>query len=91
MSKPLKILLGIAAAVAFVGMLTFMMLGTRRFRCEVCMSWNGRMQCKTASGETRDEAVNTARAQACALTASGMSDSRACNAADPAQIRWIGE
>lgn len=78
-----------AAALAFVAVLVWSTLGQRRYRVEVCMEYQGRRSCRTASGATAEEAVRAAAANACTLIASGMTDSMACERTPPASVKWL--
>lgn len=89
MKKGHWIALGALLFVAFLGVMTMLMLGHRKHRVEVCMSFNGRSNCATAAGETRDDALRTATQAACTLIASGVTDSQACERGQPVGIRWL--
>lgn len=54
--------------------------------CVVCISYNGRMECRKASAATREEATRTAGDNACALLASGMTDTIACSNTLPSSV-----
>jgi len=51
--------------------------------CEVCMSYNGRSQCRSVSGSTVAEARQAAITNACAFLSSGVTDTMACGRRDP--------
>lgn len=87
MSRAKLILAGATLFVLFIGAMTFMMLGQRKNRVEVCMGFQGRTACKVASGETLDEAIRTATDNACALIASGVTDSGACSRSQPLSVK----
>lgn len=89
MSKGKWIALGAVLFIAFLGVMTYLMLGHRKNRVEVCMSFQGRTNCSTAAGETRDEAVRTATQAACTIIASGVTDSQACERSQPVSVRWL--
>ena len=83
-----KLILGSTALfLLFLGAMTFMMLGQRKNRVEVCMGFEGRTACKVASGETRDEAVRTATDNACALIAFGVTDNGQCGRSQPLSVK----
>lgn len=75
--------------LAVLGLLIYSSLGLRKHRVEVCVSFQGRTNCRTASGSTREQAVRTATDNACALIASGMTDSMACTSAPPTSVKWL--
>lgn len=89
MSKGKWIVLVVAGFLAFIGVMTYLMLGHRKNRVEVCMSFQGRSQCSIAAGETRDEALRTATQAACTLIASGVTDSQSCERSQPVSVRWL--
>lgn len=86
MSKP------VWAACLFVAIVLiaviYFSLGLRQFTCEVCMEFQGRINCATASGTTREEAVRTATDTACATISGGMTESIQCSRTTPASIEW---
>ena len=82
-------LLVILGLVAFGAILVYLTLGLRRHRVEVCITFHGNTNCRTAAGSSREEALRTATANACAQLASGMTDSMACEGTPPTSIRWL--
>lgn len=73
----------------FIGLLTYSMLGLRRNRVEVCVEFNGRTNCRVASGQTPELAQRTATQNACALIASGVTDTINCERKTPVSVRWL--
>lgn len=79
----------IALAVLGAAILVMIALSTSRqasVSCEVCISYEGASQCRTASGMTRDEAIRTATNNACTFLSSGMSDSIRCSNTPPSSV-----
>ena len=80
-------------AVAFVaivlGVIVFSTFHQERFRCQVCMAFNGRSDCRTASATTQPEAVRTAVSNACAQLASGVTESSQCENTPPTSVNWL--
>jgi len=64
-------------------------MGTNKFRCEVCITFNGRTACRTAGASTEAQAVRTATENACAQIASGVTDSMACESTPPQSVIWV--
>ena len=64
--------IGIVAVVAFIALLAWLSLGQKQHRVEVCVEFEGRQNCRIASGPTRDQALRTAADNACATIASGI-------------------
>jgi hypothetical protein len=85
------VLAGVLFVIAFLAVLLYSTLSlTRsRVRVEVCMSYEGRNVCRVASGETRDNAMRAAVANACALIASGVTESQQCEHSSPTRITWL--
>jgi hypothetical protein len=86
MKKALLAILGIGA---FLFLLYYLTMGGNRKRVEVCMAFGGRTECRTASGASVEEAQRTAVQNACAMLASGMTDSIACDRTPPAKVRIL--
>jgi len=80
--------LGILFLAIVIGFALYSSLNTKRIRCEVCITFQGRQACRTASGNTRELALRTATENACAQIASGVTDSNQCNNTQPDSIRW---
>lgn len=77
------------AAIAFIGLVVFSTFRLSRHRVEVCMEYQGRRACRTAAGETLEKARRAAIDNACALIASGVTDSIACQNTPPSSVREI--
>jgi hypothetical protein len=83
------VILAIAFAAAVLAVLIFTTMGTNKFRCEVCITFNGRTACRTAGASTEAQAVRTATENACAQIASGVTDSMACESTPPQSVIWV--
>ncbi len=88
MSRKTKLAVA-AAFVAFVGILVYSSLGLGEVKMEVCIEFKGRTGCGTAAAPTEEEALRTAADNACALIASGMTDSIACSRTPPKSVRRL--
>ncbi|HSF19087.1 MAG TPA: hypothetical protein VLK65_26410 [Vicinamibacteria bacterium] len=55
--------------------------------CEVCMEFRGESICRTASGVSLEEAVDTARNNACAQIARGRTESILCGGSEPTSVQ----
>ncbi len=53
------------------------------FECEVCMAFGGGEVCRKATGTSEAEGLRTATDNACALLASGMTESIRCQRTAP--------
>ena len=74
----LATVLGIAFALATLGVLILSMTRQTGFNCQVCMQYMGRTECREALGATEEEAMRTAKDNACALLAAGMTQVVQC-------------
>ena len=78
--------------VAVVGAVVYTTLSASasRYRCEVCMEFQGQRACRTASAATEMQARRTAQENACALISSGVTDSMQCgNYTQPVSVKWL--
>jgi hypothetical protein len=87
MKKP--VLVGIVFVLVVLAVIVYSTMNLGKYRVEVCMTFNGRTQCRTARGDSEEHVLRTAAANACATIASGMTDSMACEHADPTSVRWL--
>ncbi len=55
--------------------------------CEVCITYRGSTQCRTAAGATREDAVRVATDNACAFISSGMAEGIQCGNTPPDSVR----
>jgi hypothetical protein len=53
------------------------------FECEVCIRYEGRERCASATGPSESEAEQAARMTACGVLASGVTDAISCQATAP--------
>ena len=89
MKKP--VVVAILFVVVVLTVIVYSTLNLAKFKVEVCMQYNGATSCRTASGATRDETLRTAVTNACALIASGMTESGQCERSQPVSVRWLRE
>ena len=87
MSKP--VIVAIVFVLIVLGALLYSTMNLAKFRVEVCMSFNGRTDCRTASADTEEHALRSATSNACGLIASGVTDSLACEHSPPTSVRWL--
>jgi hypothetical protein len=83
------VLLAIGFAVVVLAVLVFTTMGMNRYRCEVCIFFNGRQACRTAAASTEAQAMRAATENACAQIASGVTDSMACESTAPQSVVWL--
>jgi hypothetical protein len=87
MKKPVWV--GIAFALVVLGYIVYSSMNLAGHKVEVCMTFNGRTNCRTASGASEEFARRTATTNACADIASGVTDSIACENTPPNSVKVI--
>ena len=87
MKKP--VLLGILFVLAVLAVIIYSSMNLAKYRVEVCMEFNGHSQCRTASADSEEHALRSAATNACAMIASGMTDSVACEHGTPLKVTWL--
>jgi len=90
MSRSVKAAI-VAAFLVFAAILVYSSLRLGQVKVEVCIEFKGRTGCGTAAAPTEEEALRTAADNACALIASGMTDSIACSRTQPVSVRRLGD
>jgi hypothetical protein len=86
MKKP--VLIGILFCAAVLAVIVYSTMNLAKIRVEVCVQFNGRTSCRTAKGSTKEFTLRTATQNACAEIASGVTDSIACEHAEPLKVTW---
>jgi hypothetical protein len=85
-----SVLLAILFLAVVIGAVVYTSMSTGRYRVEVCMEFQGRTACRTASAATEMQARRTAQENACALISSGVTDSMQCgNYTQPVSVKWL--
>ena len=84
-----NVILGLLAVVVFIGLLAYLTLGQKQIRAEVCVEFQGRKNCRIASGPTEEQAIRTATDNACATITSGMTESMTCGRTPPVTVRFL--
>jgi hypothetical protein len=76
----------VTAVVVLVPIIAFVVYTSfhvSEYECEVCMSFEGREVCRTVTGQTKEEGLRSGTDNACALLASGVTDSMRCTRSAP--------
>ncbi|GEM_PF-406012 len=83
----------LAGLAAIIGVVVWSSLHVGRVRCEVCVDFQGRRACRAVDGDSAGEARRAATTNACALVASGVTESMACERTPPtrAECRRAGQ
>ena len=88
-NKP--VIAGIIFMLVVLGVIVYSSMNLSKARVQICMEFNGRQNCAIASGQTKDFALRTATSNACAMIASGVGDSIACEHRTPVSMKWLKE
>jgi hypothetical protein len=84
MKKP--VLAGIIFVLIVLGVIIYSSMNLAKVRVEVCMQFNGKTNCKTASAATEEFAIQAAITNACGEIAFGVTETVACGRTSPAKI-----
>jgi hypothetical protein len=79
---------GVLFAALVLGYVVFSSFRPRPYRCEVCMVFRGGRDCRTASADTRENALRAAITDACAQISSGVTESTQCENTPPESVSW---
>jgi hypothetical protein len=85
----MKIGLIVLGIIGFIGLLVYLTLGPKQHRVEVCVEFQGRTNCRIASGPSRESALRTATDNACATIASGMTETMSCGQKPPTSVKYL--
>lgn len=75
--------------IAIIAVLVHSTLHLAQYKAEVCISYHGQTQCRTAAGQTEENVLRAASSDACATLANGVSEVVVCERSTPTSIRWI--
>jgi hypothetical protein len=81
-------LIALTFGILVIAALVYTTLGNRQFRCEVCITYNGKTQCRIASARTRETAQRTASELACSEMEGNMADRIRCPNTPPDSVTW---
>ena len=84
MRKP--VVAGIIFVLLVLGVIIYSSFNLAKYRLEVCVNFNGKTNCKTASAVSEEFAQQTATANACGEIAFGVTETVACEHSVPARV-----
>ena len=84
MRKP--VVAGVIFVLIVLGVIVYSSFNLAKYRLEVCVNFNGKTNCKTASAVSEEFAQQTATANACGEIAFGVTETVACQHSVPAKI-----
>ncbi len=79
-----SVILGVCFAAVLAALVLYASSGLSGHTCEVCIEYGGQKACRKADGKTKEEALRTATDTACAVLASGMTETLKCTRTQPA-------
>jgi len=82
------VLLGVLFAVVVFGFIVYSSFKPKAYRVRVCITFKGNRDCRTASADTRQDALRTAATNACAQLAGGVIESSQCENTPPDSTDW---
>jgi len=87
MKKP--ILVGILIFAALIALIAYSTMNMAQHKVEICITFKGNSNCRTASGATQEAALRAATTNACADLSSGVTEVLACERTEPSKTTWI--
>lgn len=79
-------IVGIVFLAVVVGAVVYQTFGLRQVECQVCMSFEGREKCLSVRGESEENAIQTARDNACSFITAGRTEGFRCSQSPPTSI-----
>ncbi len=80
-------ILTLVTIALFAALLLFNTLSAQKVECNVCVEFNGKKNCASASHENEEEARRSAQTTACGVLANGMNETIACGRVVPASAQ----
>ena len=87
MSK--TVMIGVVFVLGVLAFLVYSSMHIAKYRVEVCVAFQGRRECRTASADSKDHALRSAQSNACALLVSGVTETMQCERVEPTTIKWL--
>lgn len=81
--RALRKVVAFALAAGFVSFVVYRSFFLPRVRCELCLTYRGQAICRTVEAADPAEARSAALTTACAVVASGVTDTMACERTPP--------
>ncbi|UCG87952.1 MAG: hypothetical protein JSW71_05250 [Gemmatimonadota bacterium] len=82
-----RVVAAIVSVIALLAVLIYGSMSTVKAECELCVEYNGRIECRRGSGADQQEARLAAQRAACAVMAAGMAESVNCQRVPPSNVR----
>ena len=81
-----RVAAGILFAAVFAAAVVYTTLSESQVECEVCMEFRGRSICRTVAAAERNQALQMAISNACAIISDGVTEGMQCSRARPRSI-----
>ncbi|MSV35164.1 MAG: hypothetical protein EXQ47_06130 [Bryobacterales bacterium] len=75
--------------VVMMGIIAYETMGLRQVECEVCMEFEGRKKCLLVKGESEENAMQTAKDNACSFITNGRAEGFRCSSTPPASVKCM--
>jgi hypothetical protein len=86
--KKWPVIAGIAFMLIFLGAMAWSTLGNARYKCQVCITFNGQSLCRDGAATTKAEAERVAADGICSDLGHGLTEIMQCQQNAPRQIAW---
>lgn len=86
--KKWPVIVGVLFVASVIGALVYTSGGNNTFRCEVCVTFDGRTVCRNGGAPTKMEAERIAADTACTDLTSGMTSLIQCQNGAPRKVTW---
>ena len=81
---PKAAIAGIVFVAVTLAAIFYLTMHLEQYECEVCMEFEGRKKCLTVQGESEQQAMQTAKDNACSFITNGRAESLRCSQTPPA-------
>jgi hypothetical protein len=82
------VIAGFAFILIFIAAMLLTTQGNAKYRCEVCVTFDGRTVCRNGAAPTQMEAERIASDTACTDLSSGMTSLLQCQNNAPRKVSW---
>ena len=79
-------IVGVVFGIGLLGAIVYFSLGLEQYTCEVCLDFQGRVQCRTASGPAKQTAMQTAQENACSYVVQSKTEGFLCGQVTPTRV-----
>ena len=86
-SFPKAAIIGIVFASVTLSAIFYLTMHLEQYECHVCMEFEGREKCLIVQAEDEQQALQTARDNACSFITNGRAESLRCTQSPPASVQ----